>query len=93
MDLEVLIPLLAVFSIFFVPMVGIMVILTSKYALTPLVETLAKALKESGYSGPHGSPEQLEALTEQIHALTDEVRLLKEVTDFDQKLLGDRGES
>lgn len=93
MGLEVLIPLLAVFSIFFVPIVGVMIILTSKFALTPLVETLAKALRESGYSGPQGEPGQMEALTEQLLVLTDEVRRLQEVKDFDQKLLGDSEES
>ena len=88
MGIEVLIPLLAVFSIFFVPIFGVMIILTTKFAFTPLVETLAKALRESGY-GATGSPDQIEHLTAQIKALTEEVRQLKEVSDFDRKLLGD----
>ena len=89
MGLEVLIPLLAIFSVIFIPVTGLMIILTSRYALRPLVETLAKALRESGYAGMGGpNPEQLQLLAEQIETLTHEVRQLKEASDFDRKLLG-----
>lgn len=88
MGIEVLIPLLAVFSIFFVPIVGVMLILVSKFALAPLVETLSKALRESGYQGPGGDPKQLAELTEQVQMLTDEVEKLRELRTFDQQLLG-----
>ena len=84
--MEALIPLLAVFSIFFIPMAGLMLILTSKFALRPLVETLAKALRESK-EGTDTPTWQMQELTEQIQALTEEVRQLKEVRDFDRKLL------
>ena len=80
--------LLAVFSIFFVPITALMFILTTRYAFKPLVETLAKALRESGYSHP---PQQLQndpVLTEQIEMLRDEVRQLRDVQEFDKKLLG-----
>ncbi len=88
MGLEVLIPLLAIFSVIFVPVTGLMIILTSRFALKPLVETLAKALRESGYAGIGGPDhERLQLLTDQIETLTHEVRQLKEASDFDRKLL------
>lgn len=90
MGIEVLIPLLAIFSIFFIPITGLMIILTSRYALKPLAETLAKALRESGYAGNGASAAELRAMSEQIEALTDEVRLLKAASEFDRQLLGAR---
>jgi hypothetical protein len=89
MGIEVLIPLLAIFSIFFIPITGLMIILTSRYALKPLAETLAKALRESGYAAG-GSPEEIRALSEQIEVLTEEVRMLKTVSEFDRQLLASR---
>ena len=87
MGIEVLIPLLAIFSIFFIPIAGLTFVLTTRYALKPLVETLAKALQESGQGD---SPEmclRVQELTETLEALSGEVRALKEVQDFDRKLL------
>ena len=87
MGIEVLIPLLAVFSIFFIPIAGLMVILTTKFAFKPLVETLANALRESGQGAQDNPNWQLQELTEQVLALTEEVRQLKDVQEFDRKLL------
>jgi len=87
MGIEVLVPLLAIFSIFFIPITGLMIILTSRYALRPLAETLAKALRESGYGGHGGSAEEMQALSDQIERLTEEVRRLQEVSEFDRRLL------
>ena len=64
-----------------------MVILTTKFAFKPLVETLAKALRESGQGTQDTSNWQLQELTEQVLALTEEVRQLKDVQEFDRKLL------
>jgi hypothetical protein len=79
--------LLAVFSIFFVPITGLMLILTTRFAFKPLVESLAKALRESGHTqeAERFSPNQ--ELTLQVELLRDEVRRLKEVQEFDKKLL------
>ncbi len=91
MGIEVLIPLLAIFSIFFIPIAGLTFVLTTRYALKPLVETLAKALQESGQGS---SPEmylRFQELTETLEALSGEVRALKEVQDFDRKLLESSG--
>ncbi len=62
--MDVLIPLLAVFSIFFIPIASLMLILTTKFAFKPLVETLAKALRESGQGAqdtPHWELRELTA--------------------------------
>jgi hypothetical protein len=93
MGIEILIPLLAIFSIFFIPITGLMIILTARFALRPLAETLAKALRESGYAGPpEGSP-QMRELVDRVEDLTREVERLKEAQDFDRKLLGKEGVS
>lgn len=89
--MEMLIGLLAVFSLFFVPITGVMVILITKFAFRPLVETLAKALRESGQGGHSAPGWQIQELSEQVQALAQEVRQLKETQEFDQKLL--EGES
>jgi len=88
MGIEVLIPLLAIFSIFFIPIAGLTFVFTTRFALKPLVETLAKALSESG--GIAKSPElllRLQDLTDTVEALSDEVRTLKEGQEFDRQLL------
>ena len=83
-----LIGLVAVFSIFFVPITGLMIILTTRFAFKPLAETLAKALRESGNAH---CPERLsldQDLAEQVVLLRDEVRQLKDAQEFDKRLLG-----
>ena len=85
--MDVLIPLLAVFSIFFIPIAGLMLILTTKFAFKPLVETLAKSLRESGHGAQYPPQLQLEELTEQVLALSEEVKQLREIQEFDKKLL------
>ncbi len=87
MDFSILIPLLAVFSLFFVPMVGLMVILTTKFALKPLVETLALAMRETGMGGRVGPSIEVEALASEVESLRAEVERLREIGEFDRKLL------
>ncbi|HSM03820.1 MAG TPA: hypothetical protein VK858_04335 [Longimicrobiales bacterium] len=91
--MEVLIPILAIFSIFFVPITGVMLILVSKYALKPMVETLSQALRDSRQPDP-ASLLQMQDLADQVETLTVEVRRLQELQDFDRKLLatGERAE-
>ncbi len=92
MGIEVLIPLLAIFSVLLVPILGVTVILTTRFALKPLAETIAAALRESGHSSfPEGS-HQLRELTEQVQALTAEIHRLSEAQEFDRKLLEARTE-
>ncbi len=87
MGIEVLIPLLAIFSVLLVPILGVTVILTTRFALKPLAETLATALRESGHFSSTEAPHQLRDLTEQVHALSEEVHRLREAQEFDRKLL------
>ena len=89
MGVEVLVPLLAIFSIFLVPILGITVILTTRFALKPLAETLATALRESNAGPVRGSSQEILALTEEVQALSAEVRRLREIQDFDHELLGE----
>ena len=88
MGIEVLVPLLAIFSVLLVPILGLTLIFTTRFALKPLAETLAAALRDSGWGGSPVSERQLVDLTEQVQALSDEVRRLREAQDFDRKLLG-----
>jgi hypothetical protein len=87
MGIEVLIPLFGIFSVLLVPILGITVILTTKFALKPLAETIASALRESGHISAVGGGEQLRDLTDQVQALTDEVHRLRDAQEFDRKLL------
>ena len=83
-----LIGLLAVFSIFFVPITGLMIILTTRFAFKPLVETLATALRESGYAQSPERPSIYVDLAEQLELLRGEVRQLRDAQEFDKKLMG-----
>ena len=88
MGIEVLIPLLAIFSIFFIPITGLTFIFTSRYALKPLVETLAKAMKESNSGSTSELQRQIMQLTDAVESLSSELQTMKEVQEFDRKLLG-----
>lgn len=92
MGVEVLIPLLAVFSIFFIPITGLMLILTSRFALKPLVETLAKALRETGQGGQADLLPHIQSLTDQVESLGQEVQQLREAQEFDRKLIEARSD-
>ena len=87
MGIEVLIPLFGIFSVLLVPILGVTVILTTRFALKPLAETIASALRESGHITAGGGGERLRDLTDQVQALTDEVHRLRDAQEFDRKLL------
>jgi hypothetical protein len=90
MGMEVLIPLLAIFSIFLVPILGLTLILTSRFAFKPLVETIANAMRESRHLSSPDASEQIRELSEQVHLLSEEVHRLREAQDFDRRLLETR---
>ncbi len=90
MGVEVLIPLFAIFSVLLVPILGVTVILTTRFALKPLAETIANALRESARSPAIGSSDQVRELSEQLCALTEEVERLREAQEFDRRLLENR---
>lgn len=85
--MDILIPIIAIISIFFVPITGLMLILVSRFALKPMVETLSQALRDSRQPDA-ASLIQIQELTERLYDLTDEVKKLQEAQDFDRKLLG-----
>jgi hypothetical protein len=85
MDATLLIPLLGIFSVLFIPILGLTIILTTRFALKPLAETLANALRDSG--GPSPSSQHLQALADEVEALRREVHQLKETQEFDRELL------
>ena len=88
MDLEMLIPIFGIFLVM-IPVAGLTLTLTLRFAGKPFVETLAQALRESGSLGS-GSDPQIEALLEQVESLTAEVRRLSEAQRFDRELLTER---
>lgn len=79
--------LLAVFSILFVPITGLMLILTTRFAFKPLVETLARALQESGHASAHERALSNQEMAFQLEALREEVKALREEREFDRQLL------
>ena len=87
--MEVLIPIFGILLVL-VPVTGITAILTMRFALKPFVETLARALRESGYAGYTSGPElqaQVDDLSEQLAAMAAEVHRLREAQDFDRQLV------
>lgn len=87
---EVFIPIMGILLVM-IPVAGLTLILTARFALKPLAETLAKALRESGFAGGGAAQAQIEELSEQVQLLTDEVGRLRQTQEFDKKLLGDQG--
>ena len=83
--MEILIPIIAIISLFFVPITGVMLILVSRYALKPMVETLSAALRDSRQPDV-ASLMRIHALTDQIEELTEEVRRLQAGQEFDRLL-------
>ena len=84
--------IVAIIAIFLIPMMGLTIILTTRLAFKPLVESLSKALRESGLAL---SPEvlgQIHHLSEQVESLEEQVRRLEDAQAFDRKLLEVPGE-
>jgi len=88
---EVLIPIFGILLVL-VPVTGLTLILTARFALKPMTETIAKALRESGFAANAGRADRLQDLTEQVQLLTDEVARLREAQEFDRTLISGRGE-
>ncbi len=92
MDLTMLIPIFGILLVM-IPVAGLTFALTLRLAVRPFVETLAKALKESGdASGTKELTAQIMLLQEEFETLTHEVRELRSAQEFDQKLLVNRDE-
>lgn len=86
---EVLIPIMGILLVM-IPVAGVTLILTARFALKPLAETLARALRESGFAGSPEAQNQMLELTEQVQILSEQITRLQQAQDFDRKLLSER---
>lgn len=87
---EVLIPIMGILLVM-IPVAGFTFALTLRFAVRPMVETLAKAMSESkGGAGDHALSTQIALLQEEVEGLSAEVRELRSAQDFDRRLLGER---
>lgn len=87
---EVLIPLMGILLVM-IPVAGVTFALTLRFAVRPMVETLAKALAESkGTVGGDALVAQIALLQEEVESLSHEVRELRSTSEFDRKLLSER---
>lgn len=87
MGLDFLVPIFGIL-LFLIPITGLTVVFTSKYAVRHIVEALTQLRSEGGYAQPTELQIQIQDLSEQVAGLSDEIRRLKEAQDFDQRLLG-----
>ncbi len=88
MDLGNLVPIFGILLVM-IPVAGLTLTLTLRFAVKPFVETLAQALRESGSLGGGSNP-QIEALSEHVESLAAEVKRLGEAQRFDRELLTER---
>jgi len=89
MGLEVLIPIFGI-MLFLVPVTGITMVLTAKFATKPIVEAITQLRSGQGYGTPGELQIQIQDLAEQVEVLTGELRGIKEAQAFDRKLLQER---
>ncbi len=77
------------FILLFIPVASFCLGLTLRFAIQPMVETIAQALRDSKKlpPGTEVNPQLLE-LREQMHLLTEAVTDLTTKVEFDQQLIG-----
>ena len=92
MGLEVLIPIMGILLVM-IPVAGLTLALTLRFAVRPMVETLAKALRESNAPRDDQLVAQLTLLQDEVDVLSREVHELQSARDFDRKLLATETES
>ena len=93
MDRNYLVPIFGILLVM-IPVAGLTLTLTLRFAVKPFVETLAQALRESGsLGGGSRSNPQIEALSEHVESLTAEVQRLGEAQRFDRERLTERTSS
>jgi hypothetical protein len=86
MEFEMLVPLFAL-SIVLVPITGLTVVLTAKFATKPIVEAITQLRIGQGDVTPGEVQAQIEELSEQVEALAGELHQVRGVQAFDEKLL------
>ena len=89
MGLDFLVPIFGI-MIVLVPVTGLTVVLTAKFATKPIVEALAQLRTGQGYGSPGELQVQIQDLAEQVEGLTSELRGIKDAQAFDRKLLEER---
>ena len=92
MDLRMLIPIMGILLVM-IPVAGLTLAFTLRFAIKPFVETLARALRDSK-SGESGweLAGRVDELTGLVESLQTELVALKEAQSFDRKLLESRGD-
>lgn len=90
MGIEVLIPLMGILLVM-IPVAGLTLALTLRFAVRPMVETLAKAMKESNAPHDERLVAQMALLQDEVEGLSQEVAALRSAQDFDRKLLSSEG--
>ncbi|HSG09024.1 MAG TPA: hypothetical protein VLA36_11750 [Longimicrobiales bacterium] len=86
MGLEFLVPIFGI-MIVLVPVTGLTVVLTAKFATKPIVEALTQLRSGQGYGTPGELQIQIQDLSEQVEVLAGELHSLREAQAFDRKLL------
>ncbi len=89
MGLEFLVPIFGILIVL-VPVTGLTVVLTAKFATKPIVQAITELRSGQGYAGPAEMQLQIQDLSESVEALTAEVQRLREAESFDRKLLQER---
>ena len=91
MGLDFLVPIFGIL-IALVPVTGLTVVLTAKFATRPIVDALSQLRSGQGYATQGELQLQIQDLSEQVENLTGEVMRLRDAQSFDQKLLGEKAE-
>jgi len=87
MGLEFLVPVFGILIVL-VPITGLTVVFTSKYATKSVVEVLTQLRRgESASATTAGLEARVHDLTEQVEVLSEEVRRLQAAQDFDRQLM------
>ena len=89
MNFEFLIPIFGILLVL-VPVTGVTVILTARFASKPIVDALLQLRGGGGYAGPKELQVQIQDLSETVEALAGEVHRLREAQAFDRKLLEEK---
>ena len=87
---EVLIPIMGILLVM-IPVAGLTLILTMRFALKPFVETLSRALRESGFSSGSELRLHIEDLAQQVQELSGQIARLQQAQDFDRQLSSKTG--
>lgn len=86
MGLDFLVPIFGI-MIVLVPVTGLTVVLTAKFATKPIVEALTQLRSGQGYGTPGELQIQIQDLSEQVEVITGELHRLRDAQAFDRKLL------